>query len=106
MTMRTSDSTPPVQGRATAEETAIAALGFIAADPALLPRFLALTGIDAAQIREVASQPGFLAGVLQFIMAHEPTLNAFCEASGTRPQDLAAALRALPFGEDRYDISN
>ena len=33
------------QSRASAEDTAIAALGFIAGDPALLPRFLAITGI-------------------------------------------------------------
>ena len=90
---------------ATAEQTAIAALGFIAGDPVLLPRFLAITGIEAADIRLAAREPGFLAGVLQFLMAHEPTLAAFCEASGEEPPRIAAALAALPFGDDRFEAS-
>ncbi len=94
----------------TAEAVAIAALGFVAADPVLLPRFLAITGIEAGQIRRAAAEPGFLAGVLQFLMAHEPTLTAFCEASGdgpapVTPAHVAAALAALPFGDDRFEAS-
>ena len=88
-----------------AEGMAVAGLGFIAADPVLLPRFLALTGIEAGQIRQAAREPGFLAGVLQFLMAHEPTLAAFCEASGNDPAHVAAALAALPFGDDRFEAS-
>ncbi|MEQ9178864.1 MAG: DUF3572 domain-containing protein, partial [Nitratireductor sp.] len=63
----------------TAEALAIQALGFVAADPVLLPRFLALTGIEASEIRRAAAEPGFLAGVLNFLLAHEPTLTAFCQ---------------------------
>lgn len=88
-----------------AEGLAIAALGFMAADPVLLPRFLAISGIEADQIRHAAREPGFLAGVLQFVMAHEPTLAAFCEASGSQPAAVAAALRALPFGDDHFEAS-
>ncbi|RIK86305.1 MAG: DUF3572 domain-containing protein [Hyphomicrobiales bacterium] len=88
-----------------AEQMAVAALGFVAADPVLLPRFLAISGIDAGRIRQAAREPGFLAGVLQFLMAHEPTLAAFCEASGNPPARVAAALRALPFGDDRFEAS-
>lgn len=89
----------------TAEQLAIAALGFIAADPVLLPRFLAISGIEASQIRLAAREPGFLAGVLQFLMAHEPTLAAFCEANHTPLPSVAAALRALPFGGDHYEAT-
>ncbi len=88
-----------------AEDLAIAALAFVASDPVLLPRFLSLTGIDAGQIRQAAGEPGFLAGVLQFIRAHEPTLAAFCEASGVSPESVTRALRALPFGDDRFEAS-
>lgn len=91
--------------RDAAEQLAISALGFIAADPTLMPRFLAISGIDAAQIRLAAAEPGFLAGVLQFIMGHEPTLQAFCEATETAPEDVRVALRTLPFGDDRFDIT-
>ena len=89
-----------------AEEMAIAALGFIAADPTLLPRFLAITGIEAQAIRSAAREPGFLAGVLQFIVAHEPTLIAFAEhagdSAGRRAQGdaLAAARRRQLRGID------
>lgn len=85
-----------------AEALAIRALAFIAADDTLLPRFLAITGIEAPQVRAAAREPGFLAGVLQFIMAHEPTLIAFAQDAGLAPGDVAAACRLLPFGDDTH----
>lgn len=88
-----------------AEAIAISALGFVASDPELLPRFLALTGIEARSIRVVAKEPGFLAGVLQFIAAHEPTLIRFSHATGTPPGAILSAQRALPQGSDTYDQS-
>jgi len=88
-----------------AQEIAIAALGHIAADPELLPRFLAITGIEPHSIREAAEQPGFLAGVLHFIVAHEPTLIAFAESAGIQPDAIVRAMRTLPQGDDRYDAS-
>ena len=93
------------QDRENAEALAIRALGFVAADPELLPRFLAITGIEAGSIRQAAREPGFLAGVLQFIAAHEPTLMRFSEETGVPPQQVSAALRALPFGDDSHDRS-
>jgi Protein of unknown function (DUF3572) len=93
------------QNRAGAQDMAVAALGFIAADPALLPRFLAMTGIEAQAIRNAAREPGFLAGVLQFIVAHEPTLMAFAENTGIEPAAVLKAMRALPQGDDSYDAS-
>jgi hypothetical protein len=93
------------QKRENAEALAISALGFIASDPELLPRFLAISGIEAQAIRQAAREPGFLAGVLQFIAAHEPTLLRFSEETGVPPQQVSAALRALPFGDDCHDRS-
>lgn len=93
------------EGRESADAIAIQALGFIAADPELLPRFLALTGIEAAAIRQAAREPGFLAGVLQFILAHEPTLIRFSENSGIAPATVSGALRHLPMGDDRHQTS-
>lgn len=88
-----------------AEELAISALGYIAGEPPLLNRFLALTGIEAAAIRQAAVQPGFLAGVLYFIAAHEPTLMAFAEAESVPPEDVIKAMRVLPMGGDDYERS-
>lgn len=90
---------------AAAQDTAVSALIFIANDPVLLSRFLAITGIEADRIRESAAEPGFLAGVLQFLLAHEPTLTAFCDASGIDPASVSHALRSLPLGKDDYDRS-
>jgi hypothetical protein len=98
-------ATSTTSQREGAEKIAVQALGFIAGDPELLPRFLALTGIEASSIRRAASEPGFLAGVLNFIVAHEPTLMRFAEQSGIAPAKVTAALRALPFGEDGHQTS-
>ena len=85
-----------------AEALAISALAYVANDPVLLPRFLALTGIEAHAIRHAAREPGFLAGVLRFILAHEPTLTGFAEQAGIAPSAVGEALKALPTGDDRY----
>ncbi|WP_426123098.1 DUF3572 domain-containing protein [Pararhizobium sp. PWRC1-1] len=73
------------------EETAISILGWLANEPELLGRFLALTGTDPSSLRHAAADPGFLAGVVDFLMGHEPTLMDFCAATGTRPEDVVRA---------------
>jgi hypothetical protein len=88
-----------------AEAVAIEALAFIAGDDKLLPRFLAITGIEAHAIRQAAREPGFLAGVLDFLLAHEPSLIAFCEASGRKPETVMAARRSLPGGDGSHETS-
>ncbi len=95
-TPRRSRSAPMTPAKA--EAVAAAALGFIAGDPALLPRFLALTGIDPGAIRRAAAEPGFLTGVLSFVVAHEPTLLAFADQSGLEPGRIAAAFDVLGSG--------
>lgn len=88
-----------INNREEAEELAVAALLFIANDPELMPRFLNISGINAEDIRKAAASKGFLAGVLQFIMAHEPTLMAFSAQSGYLPQSVGEAVNFLPGGE-------
>ena len=78
-----------------AEETAISILAWLANEPELLGRFLALTGTDPASLRHAAADPGFLAGVVDFLMGHEPTLISFCEATGTKPEQVVRAHAAL-----------
>ena len=88
-----------------AEALAVEALAFVAGDDVLLGRFLALTGIEANQIRRAAAEPGFLAGVLGFLTAHEPTLLAFGAASGRDPASVVRALDLLPQGNSAWDVS-
>jgi hypothetical protein len=82
-------------GQTAAEEIAIQALGFLASDSEELGRFLALTGIEPDQIREAAQQPGFLAGVLEYVCAHEPLLLAFARDSTLEPARIERGLEAL-----------
>ncbi|MHC5232106.1 DUF3572 domain-containing protein [Brucella sp. LJL56] len=89
-------------GQADAEAIAIEALGWLAQDKDLLPRFLALTGIEATSIRQAALEPGFLAGVLQFFLAHEPTLIRYCEDAGRDPGTIEKALTYLPGGVNQH----
>ena len=74
-----------------ANELAVGALVFLAADPDRLGRFLALTGIEPQTIRLAAREPGFLAGVLDHIAGDESLLLAFAEKNGIRPQDVSRA---------------
>ncbi|MCJ7994638.1 DUF3572 domain-containing protein [Rhizobium cremeum] len=74
-----------------AEETAVSVLTWLAGEPDMFGRFLALSGTRPDQLRQSIKDPAFLAGMLDFLMAHEPTLLAFCEATGTAPEDVVRA---------------
>lgn len=78
-----------------AEAVAIQSLSFIAGDPERLGRFLAVTGIGPGEIRDASRQPGFLAGVLEYLVSDEALLTAFAADAGLRPEDPAKALAIL-----------
>jgi hypothetical protein len=83
------------QVQTAAEELAIAALGFIAAEPERLGRFLAATGIGPDSIRAAAREPRFLAGVIDHIASDEPMLLAFATERGIDPNDVMRARDVL-----------
>ena len=78
-----------------AETVAINALAFIAGEPELLDRFLALTGLDPAEIRQSACEPGFLAGVLDFLMDHESFLIVYATSINRPPERIKEARESL-----------
>ncbi|MBD8552936.1 DUF3572 domain-containing protein [Rhizobium sp. CFBP 8762] len=78
-----------------AEDVAISILGWLASEPELLGRFMALSGVDASSMRNAVNDPGFLAGLVDFLMNHEPTLVAFCEATDTPPETVVRAHHTL-----------
>ncbi|KAA9368951.1 DUF3572 domain-containing protein [Ochrobactrum quorumnocens] len=88
--------------QADAENLAVEALVWLAQDKDLMPRFLALTGIEVSSIRSAAQEPGFLAGVLQFYLSHEPTLLRFCEETGRDPASIERAASLLPGGLNQH----
>jgi hypothetical protein len=79
---------------------AIEALGYLAGDPEHLERFLALTGISPGEIRAAARQPGFLAGVLDYVAGDEALLRAVAAQAGVAPEEFDHARQTLS-GHDR-----
>jgi hypothetical protein len=80
-----------------AENVAIQALSFLAADPARLGRFLAATGMGPSDIRAAAREPRFLAGVLDHLADDESAMLAFAQEAGL-PVELIARARATLSG--------
>lgn len=78
-----------------AETIAIQALGFLAGDMERLDRFLALTGLSPAGVREAAGEPGFLAAVLEHVSSDEALLMTFAANAGIEPQAVTRARLAL-----------
>jgi hypothetical protein len=87
--------------REAAEMMAVQALNWLAQDPERLARFLALTGIGPAEIRSAAAEPGFLAGVLEYLAADEALLTGFAAEHGHKPQAVDSARLALGGGWER-----
>ena len=82
-----------------AEFLAIRALGHIAADDDLLGDFLALSGLSPDELRTRAAESEFLGGILDFLLADEARLLAFCESEELEPRLPGLARQALPGGE-------
>jgi Protein of unknown function (DUF3572) len=78
-----------------AEMLAVQALAFIAEEPERMAAFLSTTGIDPGAIRDAASSPDFLAGVLEHMLGDESLLIAFADRAGIDPAAVAQARRAL-----------
>lgn len=74
-----------------AETLALRALTYVVGDPALRPRLLDLTGLDAATLRSRAADPQLLAATIGFLESHEPDLIACASALEVDPQALTDA---------------
>ncbi|WP_244487502.1 MULTISPECIES: DUF3572 domain-containing protein [unclassified Aureimonas] len=89
-------------GPEAAEAMGVKALQFLAGDPVQLHRFLDLSGLQPQELRAAAADPAFFAGLLDFLLGHEPTLLAFAAEADIAPEDVAAARQTLgaAFGAD------
>ena len=81
--------------RNAAESLAIQALSYLAREPERLGRFLALSGLGPDQVRLAAAQPGFLAGVLEYLSSDESLLLGFADHLGIDPAEVGRAQAAL-----------
>ena len=92
----------PVQNpREVAEIVAIQALSFVASDSERLGLFLAETGIGPDTLRKSATEPKFLASVLDFVLRDDATVKAFAKASDLHPTNVAAAREVL--GDPKWE---
>ena len=90
--------------RQVAEIVAVQALSFIAGDPERLGLFLAESGIGPETLRTAATDPHFLANVLDFVMRDDATVKAFATASQLHPTNIAAARQALSDPAEERDV--
>ena len=86
---------PRGMSTADAELLAISCLGVIAAESETLARFLVATGLGPATLRDAANEPGFLAAVIEYVLADESLLLICSERLNTRPTLFAAARHRL-----------
>ena len=82
-----------------AEVLALQALGYIASDGELLPRFLAVTGMDADGLRAAAGETGTLIAVIDFIMFDDASVRGFAEHAEIEPK-VVARIRFLLAGPE------
>ena len=82
---------------------AVQALVFIAEEPDRLALFLNITGLTQDRIRAAATEPDFLAGVLDHMLADENLLLAFAQNAGIDPAAVPQARFALG-GKYEHDV--
>ena len=78
-----------------AETLALNALAFLAESPEALARFVAASGLAPESLSERAGEPEFLGAVLDFLLADDELLVAFCERQSLEPRFVHGARRLL-----------
>lgn len=84
--------------RARSEALAAQALMFLTLDEDRLTRFLALTGLDPASIRQSARAPDFLGAVMAYVASDEALLIAFASHERLAPEAVARAIAYFEHG--------
>jgi hypothetical protein len=82
-----------------AELLALQALGWLAGNDDLLPVFLSASGASLNDLSGAAQDASFLASVLDFLLADDAWVIAFCDATGHRYTEPLAARALLPGGQ-------
>lgn len=82
-----------------AEALALQALVHLLAQEELLIQFLAASGAGPEALRAGASDPVFLAAVLDFLLSEDALVTDFAAAAGVAPAQVLAARAALPGGD-------
>lgn len=64
-----------------AEILALEALAWLASQPDGIARFLAVSGLEAADLRRAAGDRDLLGALLDFLLINEPLLLEFCQSA-------------------------
>lgn len=91
-----------MNGRESAETTALQALGWLAGEDELLPIFLGSSGASLADLAKGARDPAFLAAVLDFILMDDAWVVSCCEAIEAPNDALLRARMTLPGGAETH----
>ncbi|MGP1358381.1 DUF3572 domain-containing protein [Roseicyclus sp.] len=81
-----------------AEMGAVRVLGWLAGQEDLMPVFLGATGAAPEDLRAAATEPDFLASVLDFVLMDDRWVIDCAGALGMSPERIAELRRALPGG--------
>ena len=82
-----------------AETFGLKALGWLASNEELMPVFLGSSGAAVDDLKAQASDPAFLASVLDFIMMDDAWVMALCDEIGAKYEDPMLARHAMPGSE-------
>ncbi|HEX3756972.1 MAG TPA: DUF3572 domain-containing protein [Rhizomicrobium sp.] len=78
-----------------AEILGLDALAWLAGDVGRLERFMNACGIERSALQVLANQPETIVAVVEFLLANEDLLVAFCDGSSIRPDAVQQAQRLL-----------
>jgi hypothetical protein len=79
----------------TAETMGLKALGWLVNSPDDLGRFLNVSGAGTEELRDRASDPAFLGAVLDFLLADDSLMTAFCETESVDHKQVHLARHVL-----------
>ncbi|MEM6409082.1 MAG: DUF3572 domain-containing protein [Pseudomonadota bacterium] len=82
-----------------AQTLALQALGWILSTDDLAQVFMGSTGASVDTMRENATDPAFLASVLDFLMMDDTWVTGFCDHAGFDYMDPMRARQMLPGGD-------
>ncbi|MFN3936199.1 MAG: DUF3572 family protein [Gemmobacter sp.] len=91
-----------MSGNPRADEIAVVALAWLAADVDLMGRFMVQSGLSPGDLRNLADAPETLAAVLDFVLEDEATARRFCMENRLGAEQLMRARAALPGGADPH----
>ena len=86
---------PTAINRAAAETIALRAAGHLFSDDRAIAGFLATTGATPENLRASIYETGTLVGILDYLLADEARLLAFCDAEGLSPEAPGRARQVL-----------